>query len=261
MLVHQVIYLTWLGFVHASIPSQDDHAQHSPGRSLAHNGIDSYGSGLPPCSQSPSTSEEFCVYTSTWFAGGRGISILANSTQTKALLQLPPFADPTVLSSLGVNKVSDPPFNTVQLEDRGVGLIANRTIRRGEWLMSFTPAFMVAKKAVASLNREDRLLLQRLALEQLPLPLQNVAFALYGQKSGASDDHIENHIEDVLNTNSFELPVEVKPEGENETYEVEYKVLFPEIAVSEVLLARNAAARFILPESTWLPRLTSIPAL
>lgn len=257
MLIHRVGCLALLGFAHVSISSQDELAQHYAGSSLGHNAIDPSWSEVPSCSNSRSTSEEFCVYTNTEFANGRGISVIASSTQAQALLRLPAFTKPTILSSLGVNTLVSPPFYTVQLEGRGVGLVANRTIRQGEWLMSFTPAFMMTKDAITSMTRKDRLSLQRLALEQLPLPLQSSIYALYGQ----SDDAANDPVEDILNTNSFELPVEVKPEGDDEIYEVEYKVLFPEIAVSEVLLSFHAAARLFLPKSTCLAHLTSVSAL
>lgn len=257
MLIHRVSCLALLGFAHVSISSQDELAQHYAGSSLGHDAIDPSWSEVPSCSNSRSASEEFCVYTNTEFANGRGISVIASSTQAQALLRLPAFTKPTILSLLGVNTLVSPPFHIVQLEGRGVGLIANRTIRQGEWLMSFTPAFMMAKEAVTSMSRKDRLSLQRLALEQLPLRLQNATYALYGQSSGAADDRLN----DILNTNSFELPVEMKPEGQDESYEVEYKVLFPEIAVSEVLPSSNAAARLFLPRSTCLARLMSVSAL
>lgn len=97
--------------------------------------------------------------------------------------------------------------------------------------MTSTPAFLMLKEAVPRISRQDRLSLQRLSIEQLPLPLQDITYGLYSQKGDAAYDLVD----DILDTNTFELPLKMNVENDDGIPEANYKMLFPEIAVSELV--------------------------
>lgn len=148
--------------------------------------------------------------------------------QAASFLRLTSFTDPKVLSLQGINKLVDPPFQFVSIQGRGTGLVANRTIKRGEWLMSSTPALMVAKEAMVDIRFKDRLHLQHLAVEQLPSQLRIKVHTLYNQKGHSAYDILD----DILNTNSFQLPLLSESNGEASSSEADFKMLFPDVAVS-----------------------------
>ena len=145
--------------------------------------------------------------------------------------RLPAFRDPSLLHSLEVNQHSSPPFEARQIKNSGTGLVANRTVLRGEWLMSFTPAFVISDMADDDLLPKDRLIAPRLAFEQLPDSTRNISHALFGQMGGTTDP-----LDDILGTNSFALSLLGQEDNEEECgidgkVEHSFSCLFPEISV------------------------------
>lgn len=181
----------------------------------------------PVCSLSPSSSETFCVFTDESFANGRGISVLARPEQAAALRDLPAFSEPDIHKDLGINQIVDAPFYAQKLEGRGIGLIANRTIHRGEWLMSISPAFIMDRRAEEAMSWADRAYFQRLAFERLPEAVRTVAYDLYGQEEAEALDSLD----DILMTNTFGYQVALNTDDEDDSI-VDFRMLFPEIAVS-----------------------------
>lgn len=210
---------------------------------------------LPPiCALPRRASIEYCVFTSTKFAGGRGISVLARREHTDNILNLPAFRNPEIYSAMGINQNSNAGFHARELKGRGIGLVANRTIKQGEWLMSFTPAFMMSYEAYDDLSEKERIYFQRLAFERLPDRVRGLAYQLYGQ----SEEKAIDSIDDILDTNTFDLPVDLtswsqgiedndgqadeeeEDEDDENDEEVNFKFLFPEIAVSSFYLTPSS---------------------
>jgi hypothetical protein len=132
-----------------------------------------------------------------------------------------------------VNQLSNPPFVAKQIQGHGIGLVANRTIVPGEWLMSFTPAFMMAEDTYQDLALYDRLELQRLAFQRLPSRIRTLSENLFGQGYGG------DLIDDIIISNSFGFPIIAEGDrksgdGDSQTL---YRFIFPEIAVG-VLVSR-----------------------
>ena len=92
----------------------------------------------PECVGSKENSnDQFCLHTSNVFADFRGISILSKPQAAERILQLPAFAIEGVAGT--VNDELDPPYSRQSLPGRGFGLLANRTLYRGDRIMSKTP--------------------------------------------------------------------------------------------------------------------------
>jgi hypothetical protein len=106
-----------------------------------------------------------------------------------------------------------------------MGVIANRTITRGEWLMTYTPAFILPEDTYEQLDTEERRKLQYLAFRGLPEVLRARAEELDRQSVGDRD-----LIDDIVETNSFAFQIII--EKEDRRIDTAYKFVFPEISVS-----------------------------
>jgi len=138
---------------------------------------------------------KLCVYTNTSFSNGRGISIFTTPQIATEFANLPPFQDPIVLND--INKPNGP-WYTRKLPDKGVGMLAKKSIKPKEPITAFTPVLLVyMENALSTLERERFL---RMAIEQLPPKTRDAYLTLatiYGHK--------ETIIQDVLKANTFEL--------------------------------------------------------
>jgi hypothetical protein len=191
---------------------------------------DSSWSTPPECAMDLANTEAYCAFNSHAFASGRGISILTTPRQISEILELPAFRDHNLHSNLDANDYSAPAFAAQEIPNHGIGLIANRTIARGETLMMFTPAFLITDDMYTEVNETERHRLQRHAFDHLPEPLSKTAYGLAVQ--GQDIDRID----DILDTNSFGLYINTPSSGEDDYEQTGYRVVFPEIAVSPPML-------------------------
>lgn len=185
------------------------------------SGQDNFSPVLVTNSSSPWTSqsdchnnaETFCVFSSRSFAGDRGISILTTPDRIEGLQQLPAFADADALS--GINEQLSPPFEERELPGRGRGLIANKTLHRGDRIFAHTPILMLDGESFGDLEKKQWLELEHAAVNNLPLKTRKMFSALYGRP-------VTDPVSDRIDTNAFVL----------ELNEVTYYAVFPETAVS-----------------------------
>lgn len=164
--------------------------------------------------------EKFCVYTTRDFAHNRGISLWTTPEHSEEFLKLPAFTHPDLLR--GVNEEPNPPYESRQLPGRGVGLIANRTLQKGDHIFSMTPVIMIEESIFEVFAKSDRLPFARRAVERLPEQSKKKFMDLCGHFGG-------DPVEDIINTNSF--AVDMWDDDE----ETAFNVVFPEISVSTLL--------------------------
>lgn len=157
--------------------------------------------------------ETFCAFSSSSFAGGRGISILTTPDRAESLQQLPAFTDAGALS--GINEQLSPAFEEKELPGRGRGLIANKTLHRGDRIFAHTPILMLDGESFGDLEKEEWLELEHAAVNNLPLKTRTMFSALYGRP-------VTDPVSDRIDTNAFVLQLN----------EVTYYAVFPETAVS-----------------------------
>jgi hypothetical protein len=149
----------------------------------------------PFCLESERAGKGFCVYTSSRFANGRGISIVATPQELMKVMEAEAFTAKEQGSS--ENTVPRPPkCEARELPGRQVGIVANDTLYRHEMIHSHTPiaAFQDAFVQLASQAEQD--LLYRMAIERLPRKSRDLFHALHGQFGG-------NWYADRINTNAF----------------------------------------------------------
>ncbi|RYP51773.1 hypothetical protein DL768_002959 [Monosporascus sp. mg162] len=106
---------------------------------------------------------------------------------------------PTVLD---VDAASPPPFYAADIPGKGVGLIANRTIRRGELIMVRPATMMVQIAAHRGLDPENRDMLYKRALSRLPKRAQDSFMRQMGRDIG-----------EKIDMNAFQVYVDGKNES------------------------------------------------
>ncbi|KAI0386971.1 hypothetical protein F5Y04DRAFT_242706 [Hypomontagnella monticulosa] len=154
-----------------------------------------------PAPSSPSTSNqtgwdgprhcvrEWCVYSNRQFSGG--IVVITNSENVERISRLP---DTTTTRS------GAPPFYSTEVPGKGVGLVANRTIRRGEPIMTWQPTYMIHRRLTEALSAEEQQRILDAALLKLPAARRRA----FSRQLGQFGVH---HVSDILLTNSFQMDV------------------------------------------------------
>ncbi|KUJ08751.1 SET domain-containing protein [Mollisia scopiformis] len=134
----------------------------------------------PTCTTN--TTKKFCVFTSQTFHANRGITILTTPSTARVLSRLPAFHTKTPhLSPLSENDHRDPPFVVSAIPGRGMGLIANRTIERGDLIKSHPAIAIFHNDAVTkghALYPTHYAPLMHLAINQLPPPTRSLFLAM-----------------------------------------------------------------------------------
>jgi hypothetical protein len=116
--------------------------------------------------QGNSSSQAFYVYASEEFAGGRGISIVTTPDRIKAfgnLLSIAPDPNESWSSS----------FEEHEIPGKGRGLIAKKTLYRGDVIFAHTPILIFDD------NLPDWPRLTREAVDKLPVETQQIFWQLY----------------------------------------------------------------------------------
>ena len=128
---------------------------------------------------------EYCTYSNRGFGGGLVVITSGdNAMRLKGLAATEEDYD------------SQPPsFFAAEIEGKGVGLIANRTIRRGERIMVKTPAFLAQKDFLVNLEGdEEQERTINLAVQKLPAAQRRAFMRQMGED-----------VLDILVTNTFQV--------------------------------------------------------
>jgi hypothetical protein len=135
-----------------------------------------------------SSQETFCVYTSSRFANGRGISFITT----------PEVATAYLLESFSNEDQEDRgrlPYEARESGDRGIGLFATRKLRAGEALTAKHPVLLVARELLYNVTREQRQRLLEISIKQLPQKTTDLVMGLAKSRGG-------NVYDDIVQTNA-----------------------------------------------------------
>ncbi|KAI3332194.1 SET domain-containing protein [Xylariaceae sp. AK1471] len=138
---------------------------------------------------SPNCLGEYCVYTNNDFFG-KGISLVTTAPNHHRVTQI---QIPEAASKSDSEKT-----RVVEIQGKGKGLVATRTIRRGERIMAARPALLVHRNAFSELQLEEIYYLMDLAVNSLTTPRKESYLAQAGTMGG-------HKITDILFTNSFQI--------------------------------------------------------
>lgn len=204
---------------HYSEVCQQEHHNHSHFLTVPHETTNSKGgpwTSKPQCMEPPDNETlPLCIFTSSTFAYGRGISIFTDPDTAQQISSMPAFRDADALSFIkGLNGDSSPPFEVRPLPGRGLGVIANRTIEAGDLIMSYTATTIFHDEAFDELAAEGSIFLRR-TVEGLPQHSRKIWMDLAAHFEG------KDIIQEKINTNAFS----------EDFNEEEHYVVIPEIAV------------------------------
>lgn len=90
----------------------------------------------------------FCVYSRSSFNHGEGITIITTEETAVTLADLPIWDTTTADSHFTSAGHSDDRYHDDEIPGKGIGLVADRTIRRGELLMNRKPSFLADERII-----------------------------------------------------------------------------------------------------------------
>jgi hypothetical protein len=142
----------------------------------------------------------FCVYTAPNFARGRGISVFTTPAEAQRIAKTAKsvLTNSTSLDATKARSVIPAPYIAQAIPGRGIGLVANTTLQRGDSVFSHTPALIVDEATFKAKVVKECIPLQREAVERLPRGTREAFMDLHGHFGGEK-------VDDIVQTNSFRV--------------------------------------------------------
>jgi hypothetical protein len=178
----------------------------------------------PYCLLSEVANGCFCVYTSTTFAEGRGLSIVAMPLQIEGVLHATAF---THKLEPWMNVQNDTRFKHVHVPGKGVGIVAETTIYKGDYVLMTTPISAVQDHLMQHGTEEQLFSLLEVGVERLPKKSRDQFMALLGHWGG-------NPYHDRIHTNAFSMWIGKATDS--------FWAMFPETSVSSVVACKRCYA-------------------
>jgi hypothetical protein len=143
--------------------------------------------------------EYYCIFANKNFAEGRGITFITTPAIAETVAKAAAFSKPETIK--GINDLVNPPwgpppYEMKALPGRGFGMIANRTIFKGERIMQETPTFVYNRNLFHLFNDEDRIPFHWHAAYRLPEETRDELLALHKHHGG-------DEVDDLMRTNAF----------------------------------------------------------
>ncbi|KAK1990854.1 SET domain-containing protein [Colletotrichum falcatum] len=141
----------------------------------------------------------YCLYANRGFADGRGIVIISTPENVEKVRGLeqnlqgqPPEEDPSSSRA--------PAFEIREVEGKGLGMIANKTLARGDNVMLKTPVLLAHRAFIERTPAADRQALLDAVAGFLPPPTRDAFLGQMGHFGG-------HQVSDIMATNSFQMDV------------------------------------------------------
>lgn len=148
----------------------------------------------PTCTGTlPSIPSGLCVYTSTTFASGRGISLVTTPRTAEYAASLPAFQ-----SQAQSTNAHSTLWHAASIPGKGIGTLASQDLKSDSKILEYTPAFLAyLEDELPTLARET---LWRTAISQLPAPTRDDFLALV---TIYNDPRVK--VQDIVKANTFQL--------------------------------------------------------
>ncbi|KAK1972407.1 SET domain-containing protein [Colletotrichum sublineola] len=144
----------------------------------------------------------YCSYSRPSFAGGRGIVLVTTPFSAEEASHLPAFAAESIAGE-GDGDL----FRIVEMPGKGLGLVANQPIRRGQRIMTQPPAVVVHRRFIDDIETEGQYRVLEDAVAHLPEATRAMFMAQMGQ--AAAHRSTGQRVHDIMHTNSFELGLRI----------------------------------------------------
>ncbi|KAI0007284.1 SET domain-containing protein [Xylariaceae sp. FL0662B] len=141
--------------------------------------------GFGNCTKGP------CIFSNPHIGGG--ITLVTSERNARIVAGFPALqTDPNATTT-----ASSEPFHEAEVAGKGVGLVADRLIRRGEVITVRTPTMMVQTAAHVGLRADDRAELYDGAVDRLPVPRRDAFMRQMGRD-----------VYDKIETNCFQVHID-----------------------------------------------------
>ncbi|KAK0622989.1 hypothetical protein B0T14DRAFT_427228 [Immersiella caudata] len=179
-----------------------------------------------PCFRGNITGQDYCVFTDTDFASGRGTSFVMTGRRADYIATTPAFTDPQDIPGLNQDLKRTIPamYDKKEFPGKGWGLVANQFIARGDLIMANTASLMIDYRVFDELTKDQYVKLQTFAVDYLPEQHREAVLAL--STHGQTFDSHEALVEKIGETNAFDID----PDDGDEIQDHGFFVVFPEIA-------------------------------
>jgi ribosomal RNA assembly protein len=140
-----------------------------------------------------------CIYTSTSFSNGRGVSIFTTPSVAKQFATLPAFKNTSALEHQNINVPTDT-WRASSMPNKGIGLLATKQLKFKDRITSYTPVFLAHLEG--ELSTMDREKWWRHAIHQLPEKSRQEFLSLayvFG------DERVR--VQDIVKANTFQIEV------------------------------------------------------
>ncbi|KAK4160371.1 SET domain-containing protein 5 [Cladorrhinum sp. PSN259] len=155
----------------------------------------------PPASKWEATGKcagTYCIFKNPGFANGRGMVAITTSQNIKKLKALEKATIGKAKTKSSPEQSPPPQFLISQIPGKGLGLISNVTLRRGDTIMRQSPAILLHRTFFEQIPPQIQASLLREAVSLLPPTLRK---SFLGQMSHFPGDKILS----ILATNSFQM--------------------------------------------------------
>jgi hypothetical protein len=141
----------------------------------------------------------FCTFVNRKFADGRGVALFTTIHMAEVIASQEVFQNDSVIK--GLNDLEGGPFSPPSYErkyviGKGVGLVANRTIVRGERIIQESLPLVYSREVMVNVPAEDRVPMHYHMVYSLPEKTRNELLGLATQEKG-------DIVDDVIHTNAF----------------------------------------------------------
>ncbi|KAK4149185.1 SET domain-protein 5 [Chaetomidium leptoderma] len=142
-----------------------------------------------------------CLFTSTEFRNGHGISLVTATITASNLVGVEAFADRPIPLAAQHRDSLGPGYEIRPIQGKGQGVVARRRIRRGEIIMVDIPAVLIGISFLADTKPHHRRRILKQAINQLPEETRHKVHALY--RSSA-----QHEVDAILGPNANTIMVE-----------------------------------------------------
>ncbi|KAK4222034.1 hypothetical protein QBC38DRAFT_539844 [Podospora fimiseda] len=122
----------------------------------------------PPPTENKTSPKPDCLFSSTAFRNGHGISLVASTITTSHLIGIGSFNDEPLPLAAQRRESLGPAYKIVPVEGKGMGVVSARHIKRGEIIMMDYPAVLIGTSFLANSKPHHRRRILKKAIKQLP---------------------------------------------------------------------------------------------
>ncbi|RYO73756.1 hypothetical protein DL766_000568 [Monosporascus sp. MC13-8B] len=144
--------------------------------------------------------DNFCAFSNPFFNRGQGISVITTPESIAKIASRTVFKNAVITENSPIPPESPVPYHVAEFPGKGFGLVATRSLRDGELVMSRTPAVMANAKTVNGLGKYHLADLLRNGVESLSSEHKSQYLNLSTHDEAAT---YEEKVYKIFKTNSF----------------------------------------------------------